>query len=73
MAADGNTSGPRAATGAQISDRTSVTVGLLVLMVGFAFWMGVQHSNLNELGVSVRDVLKDHEQRIRALEKGKTP
>ena len=52
-----------------IGEGTPLTIGLVVTMLGFAFWMGIQHSELSTLNTNVRDVLKDHESRIRVLEK----
>ena len=58
-----------------ISQTTPVTVGLLILLLGLAFWLGVQHAQLrnlgermNDLSCQVKTVIQDHEKRLRALE-----
>jgi hypothetical protein len=58
-----------------IGKASTVTIGLVLTFLGFAFWMGVQHSQLStvssgvdELKTSVKENLRDHEQRIRNLE-----
>lgn len=57
--------------GAAITEKSWVSVGLLIILIGFAFWMGVQHSQLRELNDFCRSIVADHESRIRILEKGK--
>jgi len=52
-----------------ISDKTWVSLGLVVTFVGFAFWMGVQHNQLSELNSYMRGIVTDHETRIRVLER----
>ena len=54
-----------------LGENTPITIGLAILVIGFAFWMGKMHSDLSNLGEQVQTVLQDHEQRIRALEAGK--
>ncbi len=55
--------------GTVLGEKTPLTIGLVLTLLGFAFWMGVQHSQMNELNTSVKEVMKDHETRIRVLEK----
>ncbi len=57
--------------GNAISEKSWVSLGLVITFVGFAFWMGVQHSQLSELNAFMRSIVADHETRIRILEKGK--
>ena len=58
-------------SGSNISEKSWVSLGLVITFVGFAFWMGVQHSQLSELNAFMRSIVSDHETRIRVLEKGK--
>jgi hypothetical protein len=55
--------------GQAISEKSWVSLGLVITFVGFAFWMGVQHSQLSELNGFMRGIVADHETRIRVLEK----
>ena len=52
-----------------LSEKSWVSLGLVITFVGFAFWMGVQHSQLSELNAYMRGIVADHETRIRTLEK----
>lgn len=61
-----NESGERKAV---LGENSYVTISLVGVLLGFAFWMGIQHNQLSDLNASVRDILKDHETRLRVLEK----
>ena len=52
-----------------IGEGTHITIGLGVLLLGLAFWMGVMHMQLQGLNAGLDKVLSDHEARIRALER----
>ena len=54
-----------------IGERTWVSLTLVITFVGFAFWMGIQHSQLSTLNDNFAKFFADHETRIRVLEKGK--
>lgn len=54
-----------------INDKTWVSLGLVMTFIGFAFWMGVQHSQLSTLNENFAKFFADHETRIRVLEKVK--
>jgi nitrogen fixation-related uncharacterized protein len=54
---------------AAITSNTAISVGLVGTLLGFAFWMGVQHNQLASLNADIKSMLKDHEERIRVLER----
>lgn len=61
--------GGKSGFSAAINDKTWVSLGLVFTFVGFAFWMGVQHSQLSTLNENFSKFFQDHETRIRVLEK----
>lgn len=54
-----------------IGENTPVAVGLVIVLVGFAFWMGVLHTTVNGMSGNLEKVLLDHETRLRVLERSK--
>jgi hypothetical protein len=64
-------SGTQSGFRAAITSNTAISVGLVVTLLGFAFWMGIQHNQLASLNTDIKEILKDHEGRLRVLERVK--